>query len=282
MESLIIVLRFRPTVIIGTGGFASFPPLFWGIAFGIPTVVHEVNVVPGLVSRWLAPRVDLVMVAYPETALHLRVKRVRVTGVPLRPGLLEMAHSPQEELKAELGLDPQRRMILVLGGSRGAAPLNRAILSSKAKLDEMQVLLVTGRDADGTLGGRREGIFVHEYLDRCKIGEALAAADLVVSRAGAATLAELTGIGKPALLIPWPGAAEDHQERNARYLERAGGALVLPEDLLQEIDLLEFARRLLAEQGRIRRMAAASRAVGRRDGLKRVIEEVERYLATDC
>lgn len=283
IESLLIISRFRPTVIIGTGGFASFPPLFWGILFKIPTVACEVNVVPGLVSRWLAPRVNLMLVAYPETALLLRAKRIAVTGVPLRPGLLEAASPSQEELKADLGLDPRRRTVLVLGGSRGAAPLNGAIMNSKSDLDGLQVLLITGRGANGQsmgiAGQRGEGLIVREYLNRYEMGEALGVADLVIARAGAATLAELTALGRPALLVPWPGAAESHQEKNARFLERAGGAVVLPEHLLRQIDLVELAGRLLAERERLNQMAAASRAAGRRDGLRRVIEEVERYLA---
>ncbi|MFQ6033428.1 MAG: glycosyltransferase [Candidatus Bipolaricaulia bacterium] len=280
MESLLIISRFRPTVIIGTGGFASFPPLFWGILLKIPTVACEVNVVPGLVSRWLAPRVGLALVAYPETALLLRAKRIAVTGLPLRPGLLEVARLPREELKADLGLDPRKRTVLVLGGSRGAAPLNRAIMNSESDRDGLQILLVTGRRAAGRgEGARRRGIIVREYLDRYEMGEALGAADLVISRAGAATLALRTALGRPALLVPWPGAAQDHQEKNARFLKRAGGALVLHEDLLEEIDLVELTKEFLAERERLQRMAAASRAVGRRDGLRRVIEEVERYLA---
>ena len=280
MESFLVIRRFRPTVIIGTGGFASFPPLLWGILLGIPTVACEVNVVPGLVSRWLAPRVDLVLVAYPGTALLLRANRIRVTGVPLRPELLEAAALPREGIRADLGLDPRKRMVLVLGGSRGAAPLNRAITYSKADHDGLQVLLVTGREMGRATRRANGGIVMREYLDQCEMGKALAAADLVISRAGAATLAELTALGRPAILVPWPGAAENHQELNARFLEQTGGAVVFQEHLLGEINLVGLAGRLLDERERLNRMAARSRAAGRRDGLKRVIEEVERLLKT--
>lgn len=282
MESLLIICSFRPTVIIGTGGFASFNPLLWGILFKIPTVVHEVNIVPGLVNRLLAPWADLTLVAYPETALLLRAREIKVTGVPLRPELLEAASFPAKDLKADLGLDPRKPAALVLGGSRGAVALNRAILLSEADLNGLQVLLVAGRGADGEVGTtlRQRGIIVREYLDGVEMGKALGAADLVICRAGAATLAELTASGKPAVLVPWPGAADHHQERNARFLERAGGAVVLPEWVLQKIDLVELIKQLLAVRERLSCMAAATHAVGRRDGLNRVIEEVERYLAT--
>lgn len=273
IESLFIICKFRPTVIIGMGGFTSFAPVLWGILLRIPTVIHEVNVVPGLVNRLLAPWADLVTTAYPQTAGLLRARRIATTGVPLRPELLEAAALSQEELRAELGLDLQKRTILVLGGSRGAAPLNRAIIRSRAERDNLQILLITGRGAVEQGGS---GIIAHQYLDR--LGEALAAADLVISRAGAATLAELTALGKPAVLIPWPGAAENHQELNARFLEQAGGALVLPEGALEEVDLVELAGRLLADQERLSQLAARSRQLGRRDGLQRFLEEVERLL----
>ncbi len=271
IESLFIILKFRPTVLIGTGGFASFAPLLWGIIFRIPTAILEVNVVPGLVNRLLAPHVDLVATAYPQTASLFRAKRVVVTGVPLRPELLEAAAYPKEELKARLGLDPRKRTVLILGGSRGAAPLNQAVLRSKGLQDDLQALLITG---PGVTAPRSEGLLMREYLDR--IGEALGAADLVVSRAGAATLAELTALGKPAVLIPWPGAAEDHQEQNARFLAQAGGALLLPEEALVRVDLLELAGKLMREEGQLREMAAKSFALGRRDGLERFVEEVRR------
>lgn len=275
IESLFIICKFRPTVIIGMGGFTSFAPVLWGILLRIPTVIHEVNVVPGLVNRLLAPWVDLVTTAYPQTAGLLRASRITTTGVPLRPALLEAAALPQQALKAELGLDLGKRTILVLGGSRGAAPLNRAILRSRAERDNLQILLVTGRGAPDQ-GAIKTGIIAREYLER--MGEALGAADLVISRAGAATLAELTALGKPAILIPWPGAAENHQELNARFLEQAGGALVLPEGALEEVDLVELAGRLLAERERLSQLAARSRELGRRDGLQRFLEEVERLL----
>lgn len=280
-QTFFIIRQFRPTAIIGTGGFASFPPLFWGLLLGIPTVVHEVNVVPGLVSRLLAPRADLTLVAYPQTAQLLQTRRVAVTGVPLRPELLQAAGHSRQELRGNLGLDPGKRTVLVLGGSRGAAPLNRAILNSRSQREDLQVLLITGRGADkqvgSPLGGGGNGIITRKYLHR--MGEALCAADLVISRAGAATLAELTALGRPAVLVPWPGAAENHQELNARFLEQAGGAEVLSEKALEEIDLLEFSGRLLTEGERLNGMAARSRRAGCRDALGRVIEEVERYLA---
>lgn len=273
LESLFIILRFRPTVLIGTGGFASFAPLLWGLILKVPTVILEVNVAPGLVNRLLAPHVDLVATAYLQTAalFRPRARRVVVTGVPLRPELLEAAARPKDELKARLGLDSWKRVVLVLGGSRGAAPLNRAVFSAKADRADMQVLLITGQR---TAVAERPGVVTREYLDR--IGEALGAADLVVSRAGAATIAELTALGKPAILVPWPGAAEGHQEQNARFLARAGGALLLPEEALTQVDLLELAGRLIHEEERLREMAANSSALGRRDGLERFIEEVRR------
>jgi UDP-N-acetylglucosamine--N-acetylmuramyl-(pentapeptide) pyrophosphoryl-undecaprenol N-acetylglucosamine transferase len=243
-----------------------------------------VNVLPGLVNRLLAPHVDLVATAYPRTAelfrSHVRPKRVVVTGVPLRPEVLEAAARPKAELKARLGLDPRKRTVLVLGGSRGAAPLNQAVLGARdrGQWEDFQVLLITGPNGPVARVASDARLVTREYLDR--IGEALGAADLVVSRAGAATLAELTALGKPAILVPWPGAAEGHQEQNARFLAQAGGALLLPEEALARVDLLELAGRLIREEERLQEMAAKSLALGRRDGLERFIEEVRRLTGT--
>ncbi|HIC96583.1 TPA: hypothetical protein EYP12_08180, partial [Candidatus Bipolaricaulota bacterium] len=196
IESLIIIFRFRPTVLIGTGGFVSFPPLLWGLIFRIPTVILEVNVIPGLVNRLLAPHVGLVTTAYPETARLLcrsrRAKKLAVTGVPLRPSVLAAAGLSPEESRRALGLDPHKRTVLILGGSRGAGPLNRAVLRSCSRegsnSDNFQVLLISGQD-EGEGGPLRRGegnqgwsvsvrgngpiVQVRGYLDR--IGEALSA-----------------------------------------------------------------------------------------------------------
>ena len=137
LESLIVILRFRPTLILGTGGYVSFFPLLWGILLRIPTIVQEENVVPGLVNRVLARWADLTLVAYAETAQHLRAQRIVVTGVPLRPRLLMAADRGQAELRRELGLHPDKPTILVLGGSRGAVVLNQAILRHRRNCAEM-------------------------------------------------------------------------------------------------------------------------------------------------
>jgi len=158
--------------------------------------------------------------------------------------------------------------------------LNQAVLRAQGELrDGLQVLLLSGRGAQ--LQAEAENLVVREYLDDVGIGKALAAADLVVSRAGAGILAELTALGKPAILVPWPEAAGAHQEKNARFLAQAGGALLLTEEELKKRGLIALSRDLLADRERLMRMAARSRALGRRDALERVLREIER-LAREC
>jgi len=299
VEALWIVLRTRPRLILGTGGYASFSAVFWGILLGVPTVILEENLYPGLANRLLAPWVTLTLVAWEETARYLRARRLVVTGVPLRRGLLEALKLKldQRRLKAEWGLDQERPTLLVLGGSRGSEALNRAILSSRHRWDGLQVLLISGRSSSSSSSfplpslspshpsqpqrppapGGPGTIVIREHLDGDELGKALALADLVISRAGAATLAELTALGKPAILVPWPEAAENHQELNAQLLVRAGGAILVPEGALRagEVDLVELSRRLLSERERLREMARRSWELGRRDGLERVLKEVE-------
>jgi UDP-N-acetylglucosamine--N-acetylmuramyl-(pentapeptide) pyrophosphoryl-undecaprenol N-acetylglucosamine transferase len=276
-QSWQIVRRFQPDLIVGTGGYAAFAPLVCGIIRGIPTVIHEPNARPGLVNRLLAPWVGLTTLAMPEAGERLRARRMALTGTPIRHELL----NAQPDMAA-LGLDPSLPMVLVMGGSRGAEVLNDQVLNYARHFTEMEVVLITGQEgfdrARSQLNASSQrNIHLVAYAEQ--IGTLLAAARLVVCRAGAVTLAELAALGKPAILIPWLGAADDHHTANARAFAKCGAARLIAEGELQRGSrLAETVRELLADPATLARMAHASAQLGQPDALHKVIREVERYL----
>ncbi|RLE37900.1 hypothetical protein DRJ12_02175 [Candidatus Acetothermia bacterium] len=247
----------------------------------IRTVIHEQNLVAGLTNRILSRFVDKVLVSYPRTREDFpRARRVVVTGNPIREEFLRSKRS--EAAYRRFGLVPGKKTVLVFGGSRGSSTLVRALLQ---KIDaiaadgELQVLLVTG-DAEDENAIRKafadegvKNVIVRRYIDR--MGEAFALADLIVSRAGATTLAEITSCGKPALLVPWPGAAEDHQRRNARYLAAAGACAVAEEDELLEEGLAPVIEAMVRDEVRLNRIGRNAAQVGQRSAVRLILGEIE-------
>ncbi len=278
-QAVAVLARFRPDVIVATGGIAAAPPVIAGWALRIPVVVLEGNAIPGRMNRVLARLSRLVAVTSEAAARRVSARRAVVTGLPVRQ---EVYTAGREEGIRSLGLDPARRTVLVLGGSQGAARLNRAAEEAVGRLAprrDLQVLHQVGRGwaADGpapggpaqqTWGGKVHYVRV-PYLDR--IGFAYACADLVVSRCGATAIAEITACGKPAILVPYPHAAEDHQTHNAAPLAASGAGVLVPDrDLSGEVLAREIAA-ALDTPGRLAEMAACSRALGHRDAADRVL-----------
>lgn len=274
------LLHHRPNLIIGTGGFASAPVALAGAALGVRLMVLEQNAVPGKVTRLLAHFARHVCVQFPESARWLPRDRTLVTGNPIRPELLVCT---QAEGRKRLGLAPDRPCLLVTGGSQGAVSLNRAVLASLERWSsrEWTVLHLTGpkhledverqRRATTLLDYRPVG-----YLD--DMAAALAAATLVVCRSGATTLAEITARGLPALLVPYPHAAEDHQRLNARAAVATGAAELLEDDVV-EARLGETVEELFGSIERMTRMAEASRALGKPEATDRILELVHALLS---
>lgn len=231
-----LLRRVRPDCIVGFGGFTSAPLVLAGSVAAIPAALHESNRVPGLAIRTLGRLARRVYLPPGIRIPGIRTLATRHVGLPVRREIVRM---PQGPARAALGLDPNQRLLVLLGGSQGAASLNdwaRAHLAAFAG-DGIQVYVVTG------LGKGQEGVVELKarsgepvrsvftpFSDR--IAELLSAADLVVSRAGAGTLAELIRCETPAILVPYPQAADDHQRANAAYFERQGGGIVVPQTRL--------------------------------------------------
>lgn len=277
-EAWRLVRRWRPGVVVGTGGYASAPVVFAAILAGVPVLLQEQNVFPGRVNRLLGRWAYAVGVPYPETARAFpRGTRCVVTGNPVRPEVLTTSREAGARL---LGLDPRLPTLYVFGGSRGARRLNQAMLDALPLVlnrPGLQVIWATGHGqlaevleglAARAVDPSRPGLLIREYLHEAPA--ALAVADLVVGRGGGITTAELTARGIPAILVPSPNVAHDEQTHNARILERRGAARVLPEGELDGPRLAAAVAAILGNEERRRAMAAASRALGRPDAAERL------------
>ncbi len=273
LQTLFILRRFRPRLIIGMGGYASFPALFWGVLFGIKTVIHEQNYFPGLVNRLMAPRVNKVLLAHEETARFLEAKVTAVVGVPARREILEAQRD-----YGRFGLDPQKKTLLVIGGSNGSQTLTRHVLACSRELKDAQILLITGPQQPNSLTVQQSNspanVIAKEYID--DMGTALACADLVICRAGASTLAELLALGKPAIVVPWAGAAENHQHWNAKSLLRQPRYRVLEEAQLEQQGLGGAIKELLAEVNG--QCSQSDTAFLMRNSTRLFLKEVEPFL----
>lgn len=283
IQSLRILRRFRPRVVVGTGGYVCGPVVLMAMAMHIPTALQEQNVFPGSTNRFLARWADLVFVPFQEASRYFpRGARLVVSGNPVRREILEVR---REEGAHAVGLDPGRPIVLVFSGSRGARSINRAMLEvieSRGTRLPAQLLYITGREyyswvkerlRDMGIDVEKAGnITIRPYLYNME--HALAAADLVVSRAGAMTLAEITARGLPAVLIPSPHVANNHQEYNARLLESKGAAVLISDREVSGERLVQAIASLLANPARLRDMAAASKEAGKPDALFTIIEGI--------
>ncbi len=264
----------EPDVVIGMGGYVSVAPVLAARLLSMPILILEQNLVPGLASRMLSKVADAIAVTYHESMNFFPREKTYLTGNPVRPGIMRGEREKALEL---FKLDSDRTTVLVIGGSTGAAFINNAVQGALNHLldmkDEVQFLHQTGqRDYESVRRAYRKLEFkamVAPFV--YQMAEAYAAADLVVSRAGATTLAELTALGKPAIVIPYPYAA-GHQEFNAGKLAETGAARMFTERELTGEILAENLRELCTSEGARAEMARQALALGRPDATKKVVD----------
>jgi UDP-N-acetylglucosamine--N-acetylmuramyl-(pentapeptide) pyrophosphoryl-undecaprenol N-acetylglucosamine transferase len=271
---------FRPDLVVGTGGFVSGPVLLVSSFFGIPTLLHEQNVWPGMTNKLLARRVKRVMLAFEEGRKHFPARcPVEVVGQPVRP---QVGNVDRLEALRLFALEPGKKVLLVTGGSRGARSINRAMVKVAEHLQEredVQLIWATGTlDYEDALeelrllgiDPQRKGWHIAAYIEN--MPQALAAADLCVCRAGATTLAELSAAGLPSILIPYPHAAENHQEFNARaVVDHNAARMILDKDLAGE-DLWSQIDELLNNAFALEDMAARAKEALQSDALQSIVE----------
>jgi UDP-N-acetylglucosamine--N-acetylmuramyl-(pentapeptide) pyrophosphoryl-undecaprenol N-acetylglucosamine transferase len=253
----------RPAAVIGTGGYASGPVVWWAARHGIPTAIQEQNAYPGLASRWLSRRVDHVYLGLPEAGRLLRFgKNTRVfdTGNPITPP----ARGRRSAAVTKFGLDGTRPIVLITGGSQGALAINQAVAGwlDDGGPGNVDLIWVTGRGTHQDFTRyQRPHVQVLDFLD--PMADGYAVADLVVSRAGMITVAELCAWGLPNVLVPLPTAAADHQSHNARVLAASGASLMLPQSELTSGRLRDVITALLQDPSGRKQMAERALARGR-------------------
>jgi len=279
-RSLKIISEYQPSVVLGTGGYVAAPLVMSAILKRKPVVLHEQNAIPGLVNRWFAPFAKKVCLSFAETAKKLPpFSRPLYTG---NPRASEVSALDRETGCRHFGLDPEEKTILIYGGSRGALRLNQVVaayLKENLLPEGVNLIYVTGDiyydEVRKEIGAVPQRVLLYSYL--AEMPEALAAADLAVTRSGATTLAEITALGVPALLVPSPNVVDNHQYYNARMLSDRGAAVLIEEKDFDHRRLQKEIDRLIGEPELLEEMSALSRQMGVTDAaekLYRCLQEV--------
>lgn len=275
-----ILRDFRPDIAVGVGGYASGPVLKAAQKAGIPTLLQEQNSYAGVTNKLLARKSDCICTAYPDMGRFFPADKIRTTGNPVRSAVVTCPLS-REEAKTKLGFDPSKPLLLVVGGSLGALTLNESMARYAEKFEKegVQVLWQTGKNyypkAEETVAGLKS-VKAMPFIS--EMGEAYAAADAVVGRAGACTISELQLLGKPCVLVPSPNVAEDHQTKNARALADRGAAVLLPDAECRDL-LFDKATELINSPEKLSAMTEALKAMSLPESDEKIADEIERLLA---
>jgi UDP-N-acetylglucosamine--N-acetylmuramyl-(pentapeptide) pyrophosphoryl-undecaprenol N-acetylglucosamine transferase len=275
-----VLRREEADIVLGTGGYVSFATCFAARLLGTPVVLHEQNAVAGLANRALARVASVVLTAWDLDARPLGTHARRVcVGLPVRT---DFSRFTRDAARRRLGIGADERVLVIFGGSRGAASLNAAAEAALSRWEEAGVTVIwgTGGDHYDQIGRRLAGAIrrarVLPYID--DMPSALAAADLAVTRAGAMTLAELWATATPSILVPYPHATADHQTANALRSESAGAGVMIPDAKVAE-RLYDEVGALLSDRERLSRMSQKARLLGRRDAAEQIVDILEEVAA---
>lgn len=281
-EAKSIIKEFKPDIVIGTGGYVCGPVVFNAARMKIPTLIHEQNAFPGVTNKLLSRFVDKVAISFKESEKYFKnKKKIVFTGNPIRSELL---YTDRNSAREKLGIEKDKPFVVIFGGSRGAEPINNAmcelILSHKDEKD-FHLLFATGEAQYDTIVKRlgnlnSKNINVVPYI--YNMADVMAAADLVIGRAGAITLSELTALGVPSILIPSPYVTANHQEYNARALEKQGAGIVVLEKDLNHNLLYQQIIHLLKDKGQLKKMAENSKKMGITNASEKIYGIVEELI----
>lgn len=275
-----IIDEFSPDAVIGTGGYVSAPVCYAAAKKGIPTVIHEQNSVAGITNKFLARYVSAIAICFKDAENQFKGQENKIvfTG---NPRAQEVADIQANDSLQAFGLNPGQPTVLIFGGSRGAAAINKTVIDHCQAFVEAdyQVLFVTGKEHYEDLSEKWKSscgleeeqtkVSIVPYID--DLPSVFASVSLVVSRSGATTLAELTALGVPSVLIPSPNVTEDHQTKNARSLSEAGAAELIREDELNSSKFIETVNRLMSDEGKRNDMAAKAKQLGVPDASDKII-----------
>ena len=276
-----IIKQFRPQVAVGVGGYASGPTLKTAGMMGVPTLIQEQNSYAGVTNKLLAKKASKICVAYEGMEKFFPADKIVITGNPVRQDL-EEALSKKEEALAFFGLSPEKKTILVVGGSLGARTINRSIQGDLDKFfaSDVQVIWQTGRyyysDASKHLKAYRGmPVWCSDFITR--MDYAYSAADLVISRAGASSISELCLLGKPVVLVPSPNVAEDHQTKNALALVHKDAAVMIA-DKDAEKDLVPTALKIVHDDERLHTLSRNIETLAQRHSADRIVDEIVKII----
>ncbi|MHC0446073.1 undecaprenyldiphospho-muramoylpentapeptide beta-N-acetylglucosaminyltransferase [Flavobacterium sp. 3-218] len=277
LESKRIIKKFKPNVVIGTGGFASGPLLQAAGSAGIPTVVQEQNSYPGITNKLLSKKANAICVAYQNLERFFPKEKIVLTGNPVRQDLIDI-ESKREEAIAFYGLDPNKKTLLVLGGSLGARRINQLIEKELQNFlsQDVQVIWQCGKlYFEDYKKHNQPNVKVVDFIERMDF--VYAAADVIISRAGASSVSELCIVGKPVIFIPSPNVAEDHQTKNAQAIVDEKGAILLKESELDSQFSIVFEA-LLKDSGKQKQLSDNIKKLARPDATKQIVEQIKKLL----
>ncbi len=278
-----LIKKFNPDVVVGTGGYVCTPVVKVANSRKIPTLIHEQNVFPGLAIKMLAGKSDVTAISFEETRSMMKAKNMVLTGNPLRPNLLEKHDA--DIVRAQFGFD-NKPIVLMFGGSLGAGKMNDALVEmlSSGKARGFNLIAATGErfydevsmslKEKGIDTDKIRNVSVVPYIYNME--EIFSAADVIVGRAGAITVSEITAAGKAAVLIPSPYVAHNHQEYNARYLEKNGAAKVLVEGELSGETLLKEITDVLNNEATLLKMQKDSKKIGITDACETIYQLIKK------
>jgi len=277
LESRRIIKQFKPNVVIGTGGFASGPLLQAAGGAGIPTVIQEQNSFPGITNKLLSKKANAICVAYGNLERFFPKEKMVLTGNPVRQDLIDI-ESKRDEAIAFYGLDPNKKTLLVLGGSLGARRVNQLIEKELQNMlsQDVQIIWQCGKlYFDEYKKHNQQHVRVVDFIERMDF--VYAAADVIVSRAGASSVSELCIVGKPVIFIPSPNVAEDHQTKNAQAIVDAKGAILLKESELDSQFSIVFEA-LMKDHGKQKQLSDNIKKLAMPNATKVIVDQIKKLL----
>ncbi len=277
-----IIKRFKPDLVIGVGGYASGPTLKMAQFIGIPTVIQEQNSFPGKTNRILAKKTKCICTAYEGMENFFPKTRVVLTGNPVRKELTGESNCERQEAQKVFNLNPELPTVLVIGGSLGAKTLNESMLHGVEEFNThgVQLLWQCGKHyfehlQDELIAKDKSNIHLHQFISRMDC--AYAAADIIISRAGAISVSELSIVGKPVILVPSPNVSEDHQTKNAMALVEKNAALLVRDTDARD-DLVEEALKLIKDNVLCQQFSAAIKKLEKPNAVSEIVDMCEKIL----
>ncbi len=275
-----VIKDFKPDVVVGVGGYASWPTLAAATHAGVPTLIQEQNSYAGLANKRLARKVDRICVAYDGMEKFFPAEKISLTGNPVRDDLL--GEASKEEARRFFGLDENRATIFIFGGSLGAGTLNKSVENAAELLGEqtdVQIIWQIGKFyADRYMNGKAASlkqVAATVFVDRMDL--AYTAADLVICRAGALTISELSFLGKAAILVPSPNVAEDHQTKNAEFLVNRKAAIMI-RDTEAENSLMKSALQIIHDKGKLKDLGTEALKLAKPRASADIVNEIMRLI----